>query len=266
MEDICKQIATQGGFLLEMDGLLQMRSSHFLIVWSDVHLPTGSYPSQTSVRSVFSEDALVRPFLEASRSFPNWSGSTFLAYFTTILTHPFGAKLGREIVYLERSKIDASFKSQLSDGAGVVSCDDCSGKLNAFCIVSTQNILRVICYCWTKVIGQISGFQTHQDPSRSQTAPQKQGHRYSFSHQIPTLAIFKHLQELKIISLFKRVQSRRYNYPLDQEPWKISFELEINFSHARMYRDAKCMFWSLPSHWFILITWIESARFGSPSN
>ena len=51
-----------------------------------------------------------------------------------------------------------------------------------------------------------------------------------------------------IISPFKQVQNRRYNYPLDQEAWKISFELEINLSHARMFRDAKCMSQSLQSH------------------
>jgi len=51
-----------------------------------------------------------------------------------------------------------------------------------------------------------------------------------------------------IISPFKQVQNRRYNYPLDQEAWKISFELEINLSHARVFRDAESMSQSLPSH------------------
>lgn len=125
---------TQGGFLLEMDDLLLWRSSDFLIRWSDVHLFNGSHPSLTSVRSVFSEDALVRPFLEASLSGDVFSELICVNFWC--ISPPskiiLEAKLGREIVYLDSRQIQTCrcfSKPQLSDARlleqpGVVSCSE----------------------------------------------------------------------------------------------------------------------------------------------
>jgi len=92
-----------------MDDLLLMRSSHFLIRWSDAHLFNGSHPSLTSVRSVFSEDALVRPFLEAWLSEDVFSQLICVNFWC--ISPPskitLEAELGHEIVYLDKFKIDA---------------------------------------------------------------------------------------------------------------------------------------------------------------